>query len=547
MSERYSSDYLIIGSGIAGLTAALRAAEHGTVMVITKRFIEDCNTYSAQGGIACVFDDEDSIESHVQDTLESGAGLCDETVVRSIISDGPKRLRELIDWGVEFSKRSDYADGSDRPDDYDLGKEGGHSYRRVLHTGDTTGKSVLESLKERCLEHSNISIHENRQAVDLIVSRNLDWDGPNRVLGAWVLDRESYATHTYLSKYVILASGGAGKVYLYSSNPDVACGEGIAMAYRAYAEIANMEFYQFHPTILHHPQIKSFLISEALRGEGAVLKSNQHGELVEFMKNYPELGNLATRDVVAQAIDQELKKTGQPCVYIDITHHDEAFLKKRFQSIFSTCLKHGINIAEDLIPVVPAAHYCCGGIRSELNGKTTIENLYAIGEVACTGLHGANRLASNSLLEGLVVANNAIEDSINKLDDIDNSHMDSQIVRDWSVGDAEDPDELVVISHNWDEIRRFMWDYVGIFKTNKRLQRAKTRIRNIRREIEHFYWDFTLTPDLVELRNMASVAEMIIDSALAREENIGLHFNVDNPEGSAETAKKETILRRPGY
>ena len=293
-------------------------------MVITKRFIEDCNTYSAQGGIACVFDDEASIESHVQDTLESGAGLCDETVVRSIISDGPKRLRELIDWGVEFSKRSDYADGSDRPDDYDLGKEGGHSYRRVLHTGDTTGKSVLESLKERCLEHSNISIHENRQAVDLIVSRNLDWDGPNRVLGAWVLDRESYATHTYLSKYVILASGGAGKVYLYSSNPDVACGEGIAMAYRAYAEIANMEFYQFHPTILHHPQIKSFLISEALRGEGAVLKSNQHGELVEFMKNYHELGNLATRDVVAQAIDQELKKTGQPCVYIDITHHDEA-------------------------------------------------------------------------------------------------------------------------------------------------------------------------------------------------------------------------------
>ncbi len=546
--ERVSTDYLIIGSGIGGLSSALHAAAHGQVVLVTKKQVTDCNTSWAQGGIACVLSDEDSFDDHVQDTLKAGAGLCKEDVVRQIIQQGPDRMEELVDLGFQGTRKGEMNKQSENPEELDLGREGGHSKRRVVHSGDITGQEIIRVLRESCEKHPNITILENHQAVDLIVSRRMGWDGPNQCLGAWVLDRQTFAIGTYLSKFTILATGGAGKVYLYSSNPDIACGEGVAMAYRAYAEIANMEFYQFHPTILHHPHAKSFLISEAVRGEGAVLKRRKGDALVEFMDQYHELGSLATRDIVARAIDRELKKSGQACVYLDISSKSERFLKKRFPNIFSTCQQIGVNMAKDPIPVVPAAHYCCGGVRTDINGATCVDGLYAVGEVGCTGLHGANRLASNGLLEGLVIAHNAIQHA--RSVDIDTRHLEtssSRIVRDWSSGDAKDLDEMIVLSHNWDEIRRFMWDYVGIFRTDKRLQRAKNRVRNIRKEIEHFYWDYTLTPDLVELRGMASVAEMIIDCAQARRESVGLHFNADCQPALPGVASKESILRRPGF
>ncbi|MCH2176019.1 MAG: L-aspartate oxidase [Lentisphaeria bacterium] len=544
----FESDFLVIGSGCAGLSAALSAAEHGSVTIITKKEIEDCNTQWAQGGIACVLDDKDNFASHVEDTLKAGAGICKEDIVRIIIEEGPGAIQKLIDLGFQYTTREEMGE-LDKGQEMDLGREGGHSHRRVIHAGDVTGEEIVRVLKKACLAHPNITIKANHQAVDLLASRRLGWDGPNKCLGAWVMDREDYVTHAYIAKYTFLATGGAGKVYLYSSNPDVACGEGIAMAYRAYAEVANMEFYQFHPTILHSSRDKSFLVSEAVRGEGAILKSMRNGKLTSFMEEYHELGSLATRDIVARAIDQELKKYGHPCVYLDITHKDEDYLRKRFPRIFDSCFKIGVNMANDPIPVVPAAHYCCGGVRTNEDAQTCVEQLYAIGEVACTGLHGANRLASNGLLEGLVMANRAVQHAVSVMDDIEFTYMGmdaSRKVPAWNSGEAADPDELIVLSHNWDEIRRFMWDYVGIFRTDKRLLRAKSRIKNIRKEIEQFYWDFTLTPDLVELRNLASVAEMIIDSALARKESIGLHFNADRPIGD-ETAEKETILRRPGF
>lgn len=549
---KIQTDFLIIGSGAAGLAAALKAADTGKVLVLTKKSATDCNSFCAQGGIACVVDREDSFEEHVRDTLKAGAGLCKEDVVRKIVQAGPARIRELLDLGIHFTTRAEMEEekSGTQGDDFHLGREGGHGRRRVLHAGDVTGVDVITVLLAACRQHPQITIMEQTQAVDLICSRRLDWDGTNRCLGAYALDCRTYEVHTVLSRFTILASGGAGKVYLYTSNPDVACGEGVAMAYRAYAEIANMEFFQFHPTCLYHPQAKSFLISEAVRGEGGVLKIREQGELREFVGRYHELGSLAPRDIVARAIDQELKRTGQSCVYLDITQHDEAFLRKRFPTIFSTCERFGVNMATDPIPVVPAAHYCCGGVRTDVNGCTAVQNLYAVGEVGCTGLHGANRLASNSLLEALVVGENAVEHAKTQFNEVDSRHLGSapsRQVPEWTSGDAVDPDELIVVYHNWDEIRRFMWDYVGIFRTGKRLQRAKTRVRNIRKEIELFYWDFTLTPELVELRNMASVAEMIIDSALARHESIGLHYNADCPSGNPERTPKETILHRPGF
>lgn len=549
--QRFICDYLIIGSGCAGLMSAIKASAHGSVIVITKKRARDCNSNWAQGGIASVTDQADSFDAHLQDTLTAGAGLCREDVAREIVQAGPGRIQELLDLGIRFTSRGGLPNGADSgAKEFDLGREGGHSARRILHAGDVTGEELIRVLLERCAASPNIRLLENHQAVDLISSRRLDWDGPNRCLGAFVLDRETRVVHTFLSKFVILATGGAGKVYLYTSNPDIACGEGVAMAYRAYAEIANMEFFQFHPTCMYHSQAKSFLISEAVRGEGAVLKCRRGGDVVEFMKAHHDRASLAPRDIVGRAIDRELKKSGDACVYLDIRHRSKDFLKQRFPNIFATCLELGINMAEQLIPVVPAAHYCCGGVRADVNGRTCVDHLYAVGEVACTGFHGANRLASNSLLEALVLAHNAVCETAATINDVDARHLEMESKRNipgWSSGNATDPDELIVVYHNWDEIRRFMWDYVGIFRTTKRLQRAKTRIRSIRKEIEHFYWDFILAPDLVELRNMASVAEMIIDSALARHESIGLHYNADCPVADPDKAQKETILHRPGF
>ncbi len=383
---------------------------------------------------------------------------------------------------------------------------------------------------------------ENHIAVDLIATRHLAWQEESVCLGAYALDRTTREIKTIISKYTVLASGGAGKVYLYTSNPDIASGDGVAMAYRAYAEIRNMEFFQFHPTCLYHPEAKSFLVSEAVRGEGGVLKVRRGREVVQFMDDYHDLGSLAPRDIVARAIDNELKRTGEPCAFLDIRSRDEDFLRRRFPTIFAKCLEFGVNMATDLIPVVPAAHYCCGGVKTDISGLTGIKRLYAVGEVGCTQLHGANRLASNSLLEALVVSKNAVAHAVaNPMGPLP---VKPDEIPDWQSGNAVDSDEEIVISHNWDEIRRFMWDYVGIVRTNKRLERAKNRIRLIRKEIEKYYWDFIITDDLVELRNLASIAEMIIDSARARRESRGLHFNTDYPSNN-EPRGKDTVLRRP--
>lgn len=541
---RTTCDFLVIGSGIAGLVAALKAAESGEVIVITKREADECNTRYAQGGIACVIAAGDSFEAHVADTLSAGAGLCHADVVRDIVSAGPDRINDLLTEGIRFTRRGELTgntEGKDA-DAFDLGREGGHSKRRILHAGDITGQEIVRVLLQQCRQNPRITMCENHIAVDLISTRHVSWQGENCCLGAYVLDKATNIIKTFISRFTFLATGGAGKVYLYTSNPDVASGDGVAMAYRAFAEIANMEFYQFHPTCLYHPQAKSFLISEAVRGEGAVLKIRQRGEYQEFIDRYHAMGSLAPRDIVARAIDNELKRSGQPSAFLDIRHHDEAFLRKRFPNIFAKCLEFGINMAKDLIPVVPAAHYCCGGVRTDVNGCTTVRNLYAVGEVGCTGLHGANRLASNSLLEAMVVAHNAVTHALRGVAKA--STVSPDMIPDWSSGDAVDSDEQIVISHNWDEIRRSMWDYVGIVRTNKRLERAKNRIRLIRQEIEKYYWDFIVTPDLVELRNLCSVAEMIIDCAMARRESRGLHFNLDYPVRN-DPPGKDTILRRP--
>ncbi|MBN2452523.1 MAG: L-aspartate oxidase [Lentisphaeria bacterium] len=542
--SRVCCDYLIIGSGLAGLRAALEAAPHGKVIVVTKTDREECNTRYAQGGIACVIDREDSFEAHVEDTLAAGAGLCRRDVVRAIVGGGPARIRDLEEWGLHFTRRGDIDDvTSDLAGQFDLGREGGHTRRRILHAGDVTGEAIMETLLAQCRRTPGITILEHHIAIDLVSTRHVSWQGENCCLGAYVMEKASGRILTMLSRFTFLATGGAGKVYLYTSNPDVASGDGVALAYRAFAEIRNMEFFQFHPTCLYHPDAKSFLISEAVRGEGGVLRVRRRGEYHDFMEAYHPMGSLAPRDVVARAIDNELKRTGEDCAFLDIRRRGKAFLLKRFPNIYRTCLEFGVDMARDQVPVVPAAHYCCGGVKTDANGCTTVRGLYAIGEVGCTGLHGANRLASNSLLEAMVVARNAVQHSLHQAEPPPAIEADS--IPDWSSGDAVDSDEQIVISHNWDEIRRFMWDYVGIVRTNKRLERAKNRVRLIRKEIEKYYWDFILTPDLVELRNLASVAEMIIDCALARQESRGLHFNADFPIADPGSQGKDTVLRRP--
>jgi L-aspartate oxidase len=531
------TDYLVIGSGIAGLSFALQAAQTGTVAIITKKERTEASTNYAQGGIASVFGLDDTFDLHIKDTLQSGDGLCHEDVVRMVVEDGPARIRELISLGVHFTHLGD------GEDNLELGMEGGHSKRRIVHTKDKTGNAVEEALLRRVEENKNITIYEDHMAIDLITQSKLIKKGivtsetRETCWGAYVLDVKEDRVITFLAKVTVLSTGGVGKIYLYTSNPDIASGDGVAMGYRAGVKVANMEFVQFHPTCLYHPLAKNFLISEAVRGEGGILLDSKGNR---FMEKYHPLKDLAFRDIVARSIDMELKKSGDECVYLDISHKDPGFIRDRFPHIHSTCLKFGIDITKEPIPVVPAAHYMCGGLLTDKNGMTNIGNLYAIGETACTGLHGANRLASNSLLEALVYAKRTAERSAQDL--ANNRKVGLSKAPVWDSGSATDIEELVVVSHNWDELRRLMWNYVGIVRTNKRLERAKARIDNIQAEIKEYYWDFTVTRDLLELRNLALVAELIITCASLRKESRGLHYNLDYPDHDDIHWKRDTVI-----
>ncbi len=527
MAEQHNFDFLVIGSGIAGLTFALKVAHLGSVAIITKKQRAESNTNYAQGGIAAVMSEDDSLELHMRDTLVAGAGLCKEEVVRAIVGEGPALVRELVNLGVRFSGA--------KSGQFDLGREGGHSERRVLHAGDITGREIERALLAAVAAQENIVVFEEMMAVDLITSSKLGVAGPNRCLGCYALNARTSEVEVFAAHVTLLATGGCGKAYLYTSNPDIASGDGVAIAYRAGASIANMEFIQFHPTCLYHPRAKSFLISEAVRGEGAVLRGAD-GE--RFMSRYHRDAELAPRDIVARAIDAEMKKTGADCVWLDISHKDADFIRQRFPNIYVRCLEFGFDLTREPIPVVPAAHYQCGGVLTNVDGETEIAGLLAAGEVACTGLHGANRLASNSLLEALVMAHRAARKARFQI----STYEKQSVLPVWESGKAANLDELVVVTHNWDELRRCMWDYVGIVRTDKRLLRARARIQNLQREINQFYWDYKLTPDLIELRNLALVAELIVESALRRKESRGLHYLLDYPHLLAEA--RDTVLRK---
>ncbi len=512
---RVSSDYLVLGSGIAGLTFALEAAKHGQVVIVTKRAIAESNTNYAQGGIAAVMDPADSFDAHVSDTLVVGCGLSKPDVVQLVVENGPDRVRDLIALGASFDLKGGPAENGSA---LDLTREGGHTARRVVHAGDVTGREVERVLVEAALTHPNIRVFEQHMAVDLIELSK--FGGPHQVAGAYVLDEARGEVHTFVSRATVLATGGAGKVYLYTSNPDVATGDGVAMAYRAGALVANMEFFQFHPTVLYHPSAKSFLISEALRGEGGVLRLSS-GEA--FMARHHEMKDLAPRDVTARAIDYEMKRTGAECVYLDMSAREPAYLRERFPTIYAECLQFGIDLTKEPIPVVPAAHYMCGGVVTDGRGRTKVPGLWAIGEVSCTGLHGANRLASNSLLEGLVFGKRAAL----ALADVRQHTLAEP--PDWDIGSAVPSDEAVVVTQNWDELRRFMWNYVGIVRSDRRLRRAARRVALLKDEIREYYWKHLVTRDLLELRNIADVAEMIIACASIRKESRGLHYTIDHP------------------
>ena len=516
-------DVLIIGSGLAGQSSALRLAEHCRVALISKRSLEDSASGWAQGGIAAVLDSRDSIEAHVQDTLIAGAWLNDETATRFVVKNGHHAIEWLIEQGVPFTK--DEAG-------YHLTREGGHSARRVIHVADATGFAVQDTLTKKVRANPNITVFESHIAIDLITSEKLGTN-ENRCFGVYVLDSRNGDVITIGAPNTLIATGGAGKVYLYTTNPDTSTGDGIAMAYRAGCRVSNMEFIQFHPTCLYHPQAKSFLISEAVRGEGGLLRLPDG---TRFMLEHDERAELAPRDVVARAIDFEMKKRGLDCVFLDISHKSEDFIRTHFPNIHARCLELGIDIALDPIPVVPAAHYTCGGIVSDLRGRTDVAGLYVAGEASCTGLHGANRLASNSLLECLVFSEAAVNDILStKTAPLPTLPL-------WDESRVTDADEEVVISHNWDELRRFMWDYVGIVRTTKRLKRAKHRIGLLTREIEEFYANFRVSHDLIELRNLVATADLIVRCAMLRKESRGLHYSRDYPDMLPKA--KNTVLRR---
>ncbi|HAR42786.1 MAG TPA: L-aspartate oxidase [Bdellovibrionales bacterium] len=533
---------LVLGTGIAGLSAALKFAHKGCqVLLISKTNKEEGSTRYAQGGIASVWSKKDSFEEHKKDTQVAGAGLCHEDIVDLCVHEGPERVRELIELGVAFTKIR-LADEADR---FSLHREGGHGHRRILHADDLTGWAVEKALLERVAETPQITVMENHVAVDLITEGKVirKHGRPGRCLGAYVLNAQSGEVLTLSADITVLATGGAGKVYLYTSNPDVATGDGVAMAYRAGARVANMEFIQFHPTCLYHPSARTFLITEALRGEGAVLKTAA-GE--EFMSRHHPLASLAPRDIVARAIDIEMKRSGDKHVFLDCTHFVAEDLKKKFPHIHQTCLQYGIDITSQPIPVVPAAHYICGGVRVDADALTSIAGLYAIGEVACTGLHGANRLASNSLLEAVVFAHRAVEHSSSLLAQQAQSpatalHYPPRLPQ-WDVGDAVPLEEQIDIAANWLEIRHLMWNYVGIVRSNRRLKRAQRRLELLKAEVNEYYWNYLLTKDLIELRNILTVAELIVKSALLRKESRGLHFTVDYPRTDDEGFRHDTIL-----
>ncbi len=512
-------DVLVIGSGAAGLSLALMLADKMKVVVLSKALLDSGSTQYAQGGISVVMGEDDSVAAHVQDTLIAGAGLCDPSIVEFTVENGPERIAWLIEQGVPFTQE---AIGEDGKTTYHLTREGGHSHRRVIHVEDATGRAVATTLTDRARQHPNISLLERHIVVDLITTHKLG-QGGNRCLGAYVYDRESAQVSVLRSRFVVLATGGAGKVYLYTSNPDVATGDGIAMAWRAGCRVANMEFIQFHPTCLYHPEAKSFLISEAVRGEGGRLLLPDGSS---FMQNFDPRGELAPRDIVARAIDHEMKRLGGDCVFLDISHQPADFILAHFPNIYNRCLEFGYDMTYQPIPVVPAAHYTCGGVMTDRYGRTDVENLYAVGEVAHTGLHGANRMASNSLLECLVFAHSASQDILQKADQVS---MPPELPQ-WDESRVTDSDEEVVVSHNWDELRHFMWDYVGIVRSKKRLQRARRRVELLESEIEEYYSNFRVSNDLIELRNLVQVADLIIRSALLRHESRGLHFTLDYPD-----------------